>query len=279
MQEQQIEIRPFGPQHLDAAVCLSREAGWPHRLEDWNVALDLSEGVVAIAADDEVVGTTLLTPYGTDCATINMVIVAESMRGRGLGRRLMEAAFALADDRPLRLIATADGLPLYERLGFRQVGTIVQHQGHVIATQKPGNTEAATKADIPAIAALDREAFGADRSTLITRFADLGEFAVIRRSGKVVAFACLRSFGRGEVVGPVVAPDIEDAKSLLSHFMCRKAGAFLRIDTSTETGLGSWLASHSLPHVSGGIAMANPITRHTNSKTVTTFALANQALG
>ncbi|CCM79083.1 GNAT family N-acetyltransferase [Rhizobium mesoamericanum] len=279
MPEQRIEIRPFGPQHLDAAVCLSREAGWPHRLEDWNVALDLSEGVVAIAADDEVVGTTLLTPYETDCATINMVIVAERMRGRGLGRRLMEAAFALAQNRPLRLIATADGLPLYERLGFRQIGTIVQHQGHVTATQKPENTEAATKADIPAIAALDREAFGADRSTLITRFADLGEFAVIRRSGNVVAFACLRSFGRGEVVGPVVAPDIEDAKSLLSHFMCRKAGAFLRIDTSTETGLGPWLASHSLPHVSGGIAMANPIIRHTNSKTVTTFALANQALG
>jgi predicted N-acetyltransferase YhbS len=279
MQERRIEIMPFGPEHLDAAVRLSQEAGWPHRPEDWKVALGLSKGVVATAADDEVVGTTLLTPYETDCATINMVIVAESMRGRGLGRRLMEAALALADNRPLRLIATADGLPLYEKLGFRQTGAVVQHQGPVAATEKPKNTEAATKADIAAITALDREAFGADRSALIARFADLGQFAIIRRNGKIAAFACLRPFGRGEVVGPVVASDIDDAKSLLSHFMSRKTGAFLRVDTGAETGLGQWLASHSLAHVGGGITMANPVIEHSNSSTVTTFALANQALG
>lgn len=279
MQERQIEIRPFGPEHLDAAVRLSQEAGWPHRPEDWKIALDLSKGVVATAADDEVVGTTLLTPYETDCATINMVIVAASMRGRGLGRRLMEAVLALADNRPLRLIATADGLPLYEKLGFRQTGAVVQHQGPVAPTEKPGNTELATNADIAAITALDREAFGADRSALIARFADLGEFAIIRRNGKVTAFACLRPFGRGEVVGPVAAPDIEDAKSLLSHFMSRKTGAFLRVDTGAETGLGPWLARHSLVHVGGGITMANPVIKRSNSSTVTTFALANQALG
>ena len=279
MRERQIEIRPFRSEHLDAAVRLSQEAGWPHRLEDWKVALDLSKGVVAIAADDEVVGTTLLTPYETDCATINMVIVSASMRGRGLGRRLMEAALALADGRPLRLTATSDGLPLYEKLGFRQTGAVVQHQGLVAAVAKPANTEVATKADIPAITALDREAFGADRSALIARLADLGEFAIIRRDGKVAAYACLRSFGRGEVVGPVVAPDIEDAKSLLSHFMSRKTGAFLRVDTGAETGLGPWLASHSLVHVGGGITMVNPVIKRSNPSTVTTFALANQALG
>ncbi|MBB3569696.1 GNAT family N-acetyltransferase [Rhizobium sp. BK491] len=279
MQERQIEIRPFGPDHLDAAVRLSQEAGWPHRLEDWEVAVDLSTGVIAIGADGEVVGTTLLTPYETDCATINMVIVAASMRGRGLGRRLMEAALALADDRPLRLTATTDGLPLYEKLGFRQTGAVVQHQGLVAAVAKPANTEAATRADISAITALDREAFGADRSALVERLADLGEFAIIRRNGKVAAFACLRPFGRGEVVGPVVAPDIEDAKSLLSHFMSRKTGAFLRVDTGAETDLGPWLASHSLVHVGGGITMANPVIKRSNSSTVTTFALANQALG
>jgi predicted N-acetyltransferase YhbS len=279
MQDRQIEIRPFGSEHLDAAVRLSQEAGWPHRPEDWKVALELSKGVVAIAPDDEVVGTTLLTPYETDCAMINMVIVAASMRGRGLGRRLMQAALALADDRALRLTATADGLPLYEKLGFRQTGAVVQHQGLVAAVAKPANTEAATKADIPAIAALDREAFGADRSALIERLADLGEFAIIRREGKVVAFACLRRFGRGDVAGPVVAPDIDDAKSLLSHFMSRRTGAFLRVDTGAETGLGPWLASHSLVHVGGGITMANPVTKRSNSSPVTTFALANQALG
>lgn len=128
MQTRQIEIAPFSPDHLEAAVALSRQAGWPHRPEDWQMALALSEGMVAIE-DDRVVGTVLVTPYKDDCATINMVIVDETMRGRGLGRSLMDAALRIAGDRPLRLVATTAGLPLYQKLGFHECGTVLQHQG------------------------------------------------------------------------------------------------------------------------------------------------------
>lgn len=62
MQASQIEIVPFGPEHLEAAVALSRQAGWPHRTEDWQLALALSEGMVAVE-DGKVVGTVLVTPY------------------------------------------------------------------------------------------------------------------------------------------------------------------------------------------------------------------------
>ena len=124
-------IAPFRPEHLDPAVRLSLQAGWPHRLEDWQMALAISEGFVAVEGDGKVAGTILLTPYGEDCATINMVIVDEAMRGRGLGRRLMDAALTRAADRPLRLTATAEGLPLYRKLGFVETGTVVQHQGIV----------------------------------------------------------------------------------------------------------------------------------------------------
>ncbi len=41
-----------------------------------------------------------MTPYGDDCATINMVIVDASMRGRGVGRRLMDEALGLGGARP-----------------------------------------------------------------------------------------------------------------------------------------------------------------------------------
>ena len=75
----------------EALSQLSRQAGWPHRLEDWQMALALSGGIVALDADGRVVGTVLVTPFRADCATINMVIVDEAMRGRGLGRKLMDA--------------------------------------------------------------------------------------------------------------------------------------------------------------------------------------------
>ncbi|WP_085035317.1 GNAT family N-acetyltransferase [Ensifer aridi] len=278
MQTNQIDVTAFGPEHLEAAVRLSRQAGWPHRLEDWQMALTLSEGVVAIE-DARVVGTVLVTPYKADCATINMVIVDEAMRGRGLGRTLMDAALRIAGDRPLRLVATAEGLPLYEKLGFRETGRVLQHQGVVGEVAAPPGIEAATAADIDAIAALDRRAFGADREGLVAYLAKAGEFAVLRRDGRVSGFAALRVFGRGEVIGPVVAAGLDDAKALVAHFIAMRPGRFLRVDTTGDAGLSGWLTEQGLAHVGGGIAMMKPPIHRAADRVVNIFALANQALG
>ncbi|MBX5156610.1 MULTISPECIES: GNAT family N-acetyltransferase [unclassified Rhizobium] len=277
MQTSQIDFAAFGTEHLGAALNLSRQAGWPHRPEDWQMALALSEGVVAIE-NDRVVGTVLMTPYKQECATINMVIVDEAMRGRGLGRRLMDAAIELAGKRPLRLVATADGLPLYEKLGFRQTGRILQHQGIAAELAAPMATSAAAIADSPAITELDRQAFGADRADLIAYLAKVGEFAVVRRSGGVTGFAVIRTFGRGEVIGPVVAGNLEDAKALVAHFIARRPGVFLRVDTTAAAGLSDWLVEQGFAHVGGGIAMMKPSIPDADS-VATIFALANQALG
>ncbi len=278
MQTNQIDVTAFGPEHLEAAVRLSRQAGWPHRLEDWQMALTLSEGVVAIE-DARVVGTVLVTPYKADCATINMVIVDEAMRGRGLGRTLMDAALRIAGDRPLRLVATAEGLPLYEKLGFRETGRVLQHQGVVGEVAAPPGIEAATAADIDAIAALDRRAFGADREGLVAYLAKAGEFAVLRRDGRVSGFAALRVFGRGEVIGPVVAAGLDDAKALVAHFIAMRPGRFLRVDTTGDAGISGWLTEQGLAHVGGGIAMMKPPIHRAADRVVNIFALANQALG
>jgi predicted N-acetyltransferase YhbS len=207
-----------------------------------------------------------------------MVIVDEAMRGRGLGRRLMHAAIELAGDRPLRLVATAEGLPLYEKLGFRQTGRILQHQGIAAERAAPMATSAATMTDFSAIAELDRQAFGADRADLIAYLAKVGELAVIRRSGGVTGFAVLRTFGRGEVIGPVIAGNLEDAKALVAHFISRRPGVFLRVDTTTAAGLSDWLVEQGFAHVGGGIAMMKPSIPAADSA-ATIFALANQALG
>ncbi|AHG48321.1 GNAT family acetyltransferase (plasmid) [Rhizobium leguminosarum bv. trifolii CB782] len=277
MQTSQIDFAAFGTEHLGAAVQLSRQAGWPHRVQDWEMALALSKGVVAIE-NDRVVGTVLVTPYKQDCATINMVIVDETMRGRGLGRKLMHAAIELAGERPLRLVATAEGLPLYEKLGFRQTGRILQHQGIAAEVATPMTTSAATMTDFSAVTELDRQAFGADRADLIAYLAKVGELAVVRRDGGVAGFAVLRTFGRGEVIGPVVAGNLEDAKALVAHFIALRPGAFLRIDTTAASGLSDWVAEQGFAHVGGGIAMMKPSFPGAEP-VATIFALANQALG
>ncbi|MBZ9737444.1 GNAT family N-acetyltransferase [Mesorhizobium sp. CA18] len=279
MQQGEIELQDFGPDHIEGAVALSRQENWPHRPQDWQMALQLSSGAVALDDQGRVTGTILVTPYGADCAMINMVIVDRNARGKGLGRRLMEQAFALAGDRPLRLVATTDGMPLYEKLGFMPSGTILQHQGQVAALEAPEGVEAASTHDLLEIKALDRDAYGADREALIDALAERGEFAVIRRKGIIAAYAAIRPFGRGEVIGPVIAGSAADAKGLISFFAASRPGAFLRVDTDSRTGLAGWLTEIGLAHVGGGVAMDRPARADAATVRPKVYALANQALG
>lgn len=277
--QNQIDIVAFGPEHIDGAVELSRAESWPHRREDWQLVQQLSGGVVAMDADRRVTGTTLITPYGDDCATINMVIVGKSMRGLGVGRKLMERAIALAGDRPLRLVATKEGLPLYEKLGFATTGLIRQHQGEVRPLERPDGVEAMQAGDLQALKALDREAYGADRSALIDALVKHGQIAVIRKGGTIEAWAAIRPFGRGEVIGPVIAPDAKTACALIAFHAASRSGAFLRVDTGSETGIAPWLTEIGLAHVGGGIAMRRPAKEDAEQARRKVYALANQALG
>ncbi|RUW81228.1 GNAT family N-acetyltransferase [Mesorhizobium sp. M2A.F.Ca.ET.067.02.1.1] len=279
MQQGEIAIQAFGPDHIEGAVALSRQENWPHRPQDWQMALQLSSGAVALDDQGRVVGTILVTPYGMDCAMINMVIVDKSMRGMGLGRRLMEQAFALAEDRPLRLVATADGMPLYQKLGFAPSGTILQHQGNVAALGAADGVKPASANDLPEIKALDRDAYGADREALIDALAERGQFALIRRNGAIEAYAAIRPFGRGEVIGPVIADSAEEAKALIGFFAAPRPGAFLRVDTDRRTGIADWLTEIGLGHVGGGVAMDRPSRTAAAQARPKVYALANQALG
>jgi GNAT superfamily N-acetyltransferase len=179
MTAEQISLEAMGPEHLDGAVLLSREAGWPHRREDWELVLS---GIVALQ-DGRVVATTIMTPFGSDAAAINMVIVDSAMRGRGLGRRLMDAALERAGTRSCRLVATKEGLPLYEKLGFVAVGEIIQHQGKALKVATPATVSWARDNDYEKICSLDRAACGLDRSKLMSILRQAARFAVIREKG------------------------------------------------------------------------------------------------
>lgn len=283
MDQETIDLVAFDERHLDGAVLLSREAGWPHRREDWAMLLALSHGFVALQGD-VVVGTAMLTPFGDNCATVNMVIVAASMRGRGLGRKLMDAALQACGARECRLTATADGLPLYEKLGFKATHEIRQHQG----IPAPLPADAANDAvelewvgseNFPSVAALDLEAQGMDRRPLLRLLTEAGRMVVLRDAGRSVGYAALRPFGRGEVIGPVVANTLEQAQSLLSFLITSRPGAFLRVDTAEWHELSPWLSARGLVGVGGGIAMRrNPAGRQPPGP-AKSFALASQALG
>lgn len=275
----------FTPAHLSGGIALSRAADWPHRWEDWEGLRALSRGIAAVQ-DGRVVGTIFLTPFGP-CATINMVIVDASMRGRGLGKALLQAALDASGGRQCRLIATQDGLPLYEKLGFRATGRVLQHQGLVRPIGSARSFPERTSEDIfwcaegpvDDLCALDRAACGMDRRPLIEAFLAQGRLALLRHGSAVAGFAVVRAFGRGEVIGPVVARTSEEARALISFATVGREGAFLRIDTPEASGLASWLSERGLEGVADGIVMHRGDDPAGGGDRFRTFALASQALG
>jgi GNAT superfamily N-acetyltransferase len=268
---QDLPIVPFEPAHLHGALRLSQEAGWPHQSEDWMLTLSVSQGAVALDGE-AVVGTALCTPFGR-VALLNMIIVDARMRGRGLGRELMTAVMTLAGDRELRLVATEEGIPLYEKLGFVASGRILQHQGTAVAGTPELPVRPDGVADIDRLAAMDRAASGLARAALLRRIAERGD-VLLAENG----FAMLRNFGRGRVIGPVVAQDDATARALIAEGARRAAGTFLRIDLPESRGLGDFVAALGLAHAGGGTAMSlRPGAGASGG--FTTYALASQALG
>jgi hypothetical protein len=213
-------------------------------------------------------GTTLWWDYGA-VATIGMVLVDPAHQGQGIGRRLMLEVLDRIGPRPLMLTATTAGLPLYRRLGFRRAGRIAQHQGVIHAFEY---TDAIETSDLPTLQALDASGFGTERPGF---YANLTDFTAIRRPDSS-GFALRRRFGRGEVIGPVVAASEADAIALVAASL---RPGFQRIDIPADaTALAAWLTRTGLPQVDLATIMIRgewPDMCHEIKR----FALATQAQG
>jgi len=266
---------------IDQATELSREQAWPHREEDWALFLRLGEGIVA-ECDGRIVGTIMAWRYGADHASIGMVIVSPTMQGQGLGRGLMEAMLARLEGRSIVLNATDEGLPLYRKLGFVEAGMVYQHQAVAgvmpLAELRPGERVRPTGGADDMLADIYRRASGMDRAALFERLADEASTVVLTADHHPTGFAQFRRFGRGWLVGPVVAPDSAGAKALILHWLATGAGSFCRLDVTGQSGLSDWLEEIGLPRVGQVVAMVRG-TAPVAAPGIAVQALAAQALG
>lgn len=284
MKPSEITIEPLIPPHIAQAHELSSAVKWPHRPEDWQFLLGLGRGLAAVEGD-RLAGTIIWWPFGESFATLGMVIVSTSFQGRGLGRRLMEAVLDRAAGRTILLNATRDGLPLYEKLGFKPIGAVHQHQAANAtpdSARLPEGTRvrAMTPADIERVAALDEQAAGFGRREMLTALQGVGTGLILERHGDIAGWAFFRRFGRGYLIGPVGAVGEQSAKALISTFIASHGPEFLRIDVPASSGLSPWLEERGLPQVGGVVTMAlgnePPVPMTPGPKA---FALSNQALG
>ena len=275
-------IRTLTEADLGAAHALTVLLGWPHRRADWAVMAALGDGF-AVERDGALAGTAMAWRFGADRGTVGMIAVYPAWRGRGLGRHLMRALMDRLDGRSVALHATPAGAPLYHAFGFQDVGLAVQHQGMEIridpAEPPPGlSLRPIEPADLPMLVRLDQAAGGANRDRLIaTLTAGSKGVALIGQAG-MAGFALRRPFGRGQVIGPVIAPDAPGARAMIAALLASRTARFMRIDVPEASGLSPWLADAGLVAVDTVRRMVrgdSPVAQHP----VSVYALASQAYG
>jgi len=252
-------LRDIAPGDAPACAALAHAVGWPHRAEDFAMAIGLGRGLAATMAG-EVVAVGMIWPYGEKHSTLGQIIVSPNHQGAGLGRRLMQGLLAQAKDRSVMLNATAAGQPLYEKLGFVPCGGISQHHGEVLDVPAPlpgagASLRPAIVSDMAELERLDRAASGLPRQALLASLLERGECAVLERDGRAVGYSVLRQFGRGLLVGPVVAENDADARVLVAHWLHGRSGQFMRVDTGTGVPLAGWLESQGLKPVGDVVTM------------------------
>jgi ribosomal protein S18 acetylase RimI-like enzyme len=254
--------RPMTSADIATAQTMSLAVSWPHRREDWQFALDAGTGFVA-ELDGAVIGTALCWKHGDERASLGLVIVSDAYQGRGIGRKLMELLIEEAGSRVTFLHATPDGKPLYEKLGFNVCAMLKQHQGRVteatpVALPDGVHLRNAQPEDLATLNALATRATGLERKAMLAALFKVGSTVVLEQHGSIIGFSVLRLFGRGHVIGPVIAfasPDDLYAKALIGHWLAGRENEFIRVDVPDGSSLNDWLAAQGLACVDHTVKM------------------------
>lgn len=217
---------------------LSVAISWPHRAADWEMLLRLGQGWAVRDDIGRIVGSAMWFPYGDRLASIGMVITSPRLQEHGTGNWLMRRLLQDTQGRARMLNATKAAIRLYVSLGFKPLATVNQQNGILGPVPAfPATARAMRPEDRTQIMALDQAALGAPRTRALEAVLEAAEAGtVIERDGQLVGFALIRRFGRGRVIGPLVALDDDDAMALCGPLLAPHQGKFLRLDTREPEG-------------------------------------------
>lgn len=234
----ELALTPMTPADIPRLHELSVSVSWPHRAEDWAMMLRLGTGWAARDQIGRVLGSAMWFPFGPQVVSIGMVITSPRLQENGAGRWLMRHVLAATNGRTRMLNATKEAIRLYVSLGFKTLATVHQQNGIVThVPEYPDHARTMRPGDLDRIRALDLAAMGVPRPEILSAVLDAVETGtVIERDGRVEGFALMRRFGRGRVIGPIVALSDDDAKALCGPLVAAHRNGFLRVDTREAEG-------------------------------------------
>lgn len=222
---------------IPQGLALCRSAGWNQLAADWELFLALSPHGCRVAVDDEgkIRGTVTTVRYADRFSWIGMVLVDPEQRRRGIGAQLLREALQILDgETTVKLDATPAGREVYRQLDFTDEYRISRMQFN--------NSSSIALSGLPAlplerrhwraVAALDREVFGADRKPVLDYMLQQGpQFAFCCQGGNGISGYCFGRPGHDFThIGPVVSNDSSTACRLVVAALGAAQGTPVIID-------------------------------------------------
>jgi GNAT superfamily N-acetyltransferase len=245
--EFRLDFRDMTGADLEEGLRLSQASGWNQAIEDWRLLLSLGPGLFRVAVEgDRVVASGGAVHYGDALAWICMILVDPARRGYGIGTRVFDDVLALTRGFAIvGLDATPGGRPIYERTGFAEAYGLARMErepgssdpvGSGAPTEEGERVRPLAHADLEAVLAWDREAFGADRGRALEwalRCAPeygWGAFGPAGLAGYVLG----RHGRRFEHLGPLVARGVDTAEALAAACLLAFPARRFGIDAPTD---------------------------------------------
>ncbi|KON88170.1 acetyltransferase [Sporosarcina globispora] len=232
-----VELAELNHNDIPGLINLSASVGWDY--DEYEVRTLLKSGRVFGHKNHEgrVVSSAAIIPYDTKLASIGMVIVHKDFRGIGLAKEAVQKCTdSVSKEMVLMLIATNEGKPLYEKLGFTTVafiskflcdkfvaGNLQNHDGVFVEDFNPS--------DFPKLLDLDGAAFGDKRSIFLSsRIRQAHQCLVAKNNkGEIVGYGLSIKGPVNLILGPIGAPDWKTAALIIEKLAIKHEGR-LRID-------------------------------------------------
>lgn len=267
--QRQLAIDALGPRDAAELQSLADRVGWHFTAEQ--VAWFLGVGSVyghhrEGAAGRALVGASAIYPYGPGLASLGIVMVDPAAQRQGIATQLVRhclAAVGIETETPSEtgaatsalsaasgelptvrgesrppepaviLVATQQGFPVYEALGFRVAEQVQrwEYNGSAAGQDGAGDVAGAPSprvapmevTDLPAAITLDATACGGQRTDVYETLFHMATAGCVHRDedGAIRGFSLAVLTADRCLIGPVVADDAASAAALVAHLVAK----------------------------------------------------------